>query len=409
MKVFFLPFLIILFLFCSEQENNASNETEIFMLGNEVLLTENSSLISGKRIALITNASGVLSDGTLFLDALHQNNFNVVKIFGPEHGLRVDDKDYNHVDQVTGIPIISLYGAKKKPTSTDLDNIDIMIYDLQDVGARFYTFINTLYYCMESAIENNKKIIVADRPVIPNPDYVDGFILESDVKSFVGLLDIPIAYGMTIGELALFINAEMLNGRCDLEIIKMKNYLRSTDYTDLNLTWVKPSPNMYFPSTAVTYAGTCLFEGTNFAEGRGTDRPFEYVGAPYADGKKLADEMKSYGFFGVRFEPVTFTPTAITSPSNPPKYVGKVCEGVFINVTDKNSFEPVKAGIALLVSIKKLFPEFRFNEGGMIDKLSGTKNLKTMINNKNSYQEIINYYLSSLNNFKEKRKKYLLY
>jgi uncharacterized protein YbbC (DUF1343 family) len=404
-----MPFLFFLFNPSSQEKKiNPAVDTG-FMLGNEVLLAERSGLVEKSRIGLITNASGVLSDGRLLLDALNGNGYNVVKIFGPEHGLRVDDKDFNHVDRITGIPIVSLYGSKKKPTANDLSDIDVLVYDIQDVGARFYTFINTLYYCMESAVENNKKVIVTDRPAIVNPGYVDGFMLENDVKSFVGLLNIPIAYGMTAGELARFINGEMLNGKCDLEVIEMKNYTRNTDYNDLTLYWVKPSPNMYYPSTAVAYAGTCLLEGTNFAEGRGTDRPFEYTGAPYAGGKTLADEMNKYGFFGVKFEPVTFTPTAIASPSNPPKYVGKKCEGVFFNVTDKQSFEPVKAGIALLVSLKKLFPGFRFNENNMIDKLSGTKNLRTMINSGKSYSEIIAYYKNELKKFEEKRERYLLY
>ncbi|MDQ3019259.1 MAG: DUF1343 domain-containing protein [Bacteroidota bacterium] len=379
-----------------------------FLLGNEVLLSKSSYLIKDKRIGLITNTSGVLSNGALFLDSLNKN-FNVIKIFTPEHGLRGDDKNENYTDELTGISIVSLYGSKKKPDPYDLENVDAFIYDIQDVGARFYTFINTMFYCMEAAVENKKEMIICDRPLIPDANYVDGFIVEESVKSFVGLLNVPVAYGMTCGELAGYINAEYFNDKCNLSVVKMENYTRETDYESLELRWAKPSPSIYFPSSAVCYLGTCLFEGTNFAEGRGTARPFEYIGASYCDGKKLADELNSFNFKGVTFENITFTPQTITSTSNPPKYIGEVCEGVFINVSDKKTFEPVKAAIAVLVSLKKLFPEFQINGNNFLDKLAGTPELREMLNTGSSYDEIINLYSTRLNEFKINREKYLLY
>lgn len=379
-----------------------------FLPGNEVLLTKNSFQIKDKHLALITNTSGVMSNGVLFLDSLNKN-FNVVKIFTPEHGLRGDDKNEDYIDAPTGLPVISLYGSKKKPDAYDLENVDILVYDIQDVGARFYTFINTMFYCMEAAMENNKEIIVCDRPVIPDANYVDGFMLDENEESFVGMIDVPIAYGMTCGELAKYINAEYFDNKCILSIIGMENYSRETDYTSLNLPWIKPSPNMYYPSSAVSYLGTCLFEGTNFAEGRGTDKPFEYIGAPYCDGKKLAAELNTYNFSGVTFESISFTPQTITSASNPPKYVGELCKGIYINVNDKKTFEPVRVGIAVLVSLKKLFPEFQINKSNFIDKLAGTKDLRLMLDNGSSYVEIINSYSNSLNTFKSKRQEYLIY
>ncbi|HMS64470.1 MAG TPA: DUF1343 domain-containing protein [Ignavibacteria bacterium] len=386
-------------------EKNHENK---FTLGNENLINSGSVILLNKKIGLITNKSGVTSDGTLFLDVLNKN-YQVTNIFTPEHGLRGDDRDENYTDEVTGINIVSLYGAKKKPDAADLQNVDVMVYDIQDVSARFYTFINTMYYCMEAAAENNKEFIVCDRPIIPNGNYTDGFMLDEQLSSFVGLIDVPIAYGMTCGELAQYINAEYFNGNCDLKISNMENYLRSADYTSLNLPWIKPSPNMYFPSSAVCYLGTCLFEGTNFSEGRGTDKPFEYVGAPYCDGNILADEMNAYNFSGVTFESINFIPTTVTSPSNPPKYVGEECGGVYIKVTDLKKFEPVKVEIALIVSLNKLFPEFEIKKNNFIDKLAGTSNLRVMINNGSSYEEIISSYSAALNEFRTKREKYLLY
>lgn len=402
------------FFILSGEKNAEANVTVLsqdkFLLGNEVLLGEKIDLIKEKNIGIITNTSGVVSDGRLFVDLLLANeSLNPVKIFSPEHGFEIDDKDVTHVNKRTGLQVVSLYGNKKKPTRGDLSDVDVMIYDIQDVGARFYTFINTMYYCMEAAAENNVKFVVCDRPIIPDANYVDGFMLEDNVKSFVGLLDIPIAYGMTCGELARFINSEYLNNTCDLEIVEMKNYSRSMKFDDLGITWIKPSPSMYFPSTAGTYQGTCLFEGTNFAEGRGTDRPFEYVGAPYCNGGVLKEAMDNYGFEGVSFEAIEFTPSSITSPSNPPKYVDQNCSGVFINVTDLSKFEPVKVGIALLVELNKNFPGFSWRNDNYIDKLSGTKELRRMVSGGTSYQDILAYYSSGLDQFKEKRKKYLLY
>ncbi|MEO8446948.1 MAG: DUF1343 domain-containing protein [bacterium] len=388
--------------------NEAIIDDNKFVLGNESLLNSGSSILSGKRIGLITNKSGVLSDGTLFLDALNTKH-KVEKIFTPEHGLRGDDNNESYTDEVTGIPIVSLYGSKKKPSSDDLANVDVLVYDIQDVGARFYTFINTMYYCMEAAAENNRQVIICDRPLIPDADYVDGFMLDESESSFVGMIDVPAAYGMTCGELARFINAEYFNGRCNLEVIAMENYNRGMDYDSLNLPWIKPSPNIYYPSSAVGYLGTCLFEGTNYAEGRGTERPFEYTGAPYCSGEKLAAEMNTYNLSGVKFESISFIPQTITSPSNPPKYIGEQCEGVYINVTDKRTFEPFKAAIALLVTLQKYFPGFEIKKNNFIDKLAGTKDLRLMLKNGSTYEEIINSYSQRLNEFKDKRKNYLLY
>ena len=399
-KITAIIFFFLLTAFNSMDELHLRTDNN-FRLGNEVLISRFQSM-------LVTNKSGVTQDGKLFLDALIKE-FNVTKIFSPEHGLRGDDNESDFTDPVTGIPVVSLYGSKKKPDSADLENTDVLVYDIQDVGARFYTFINTMFYCIESAVENNKEVIVCDRPLIPYGRYTDGFMLDSEISSFVGMINIPIAYGMTCGELANFINGEYFQSKCKLNIAMMENYSHGTDYGSLNLPWIKPSPNIYYPSSAVSYLGTCLFEGTNFSEGRGTERPFEYVGAPYCDGDILANEMNNLNLKGVSFESITFTPTVITSPSNPPKYVGELCKGVFINVTDKNLFEPVKTGIALLVTLNKLFPGFEIKKNNFIDKLAGTTALRTMIVSGNSYEEITDSYKDNLKIFSLKRENYILY
>lgn len=376
-----------------------------FRLGNEVLF-DKAAEFKNKRIGVLTNQTGILKDGTHIIDAMLANGLNVVKIFSPEHGIR-GDENYSETDK-TGIPVISLYNGKVKPSNSDLEDVDVVIYDIQDVGARFYTYTSTLYYAIESAAENNKQIIVCDRPMILNPIYTGGFVLESGFESFVGKIPTPAAYGMTCGELALFLNSEVFSAGAKVEVIKMENYSRLTDYNSLELKWVKPSPSMFYPSTAVCYAATCLLEGTNVSEGRGTDKPFEYFGAPWVNAEIIAGELNSYNFEGVIFEPVTFTPSEKIS-AYPPKFFNKQCSGIYIKVTDKYKFDAVKCGTAILIALYKNCPEFRFNKDNFIDKLAGTDKLRKMILAENTTDEIESAMLVSLTGFNTIRSQYLLY
>jgi uncharacterized protein YbbC (DUF1343 family) len=378
-----------------------------FKLGNEVLLESKLDELKNKNIALVTNQTGILSDGTHLLDALLAKGVNVVKIFTPEHGIR-GDENYSNKDVKTGIPIISIYGANVKPEASDLEDVDFIIYDIQDVGARFYTYTSTLYYIIESAVENNKKLFVCDRPVIINSNYADGFMLETSFESFVGKIPVPVCYGMTCGELAEYLKDDINFKSNVLEVVKMRDYTRSTDFESLNLKWVKPSPNMFYPSTAVVYPGTCFLEGTNVSEGRGTEKPFEYIGAPWCSGEQLASELNLYNLEGVIFEPVSFTPSEKIS-AYPPKFFNENCNGVYIKITDKYKFEAVKTGIALLVSLKKLFPDFKFRKDNYIDKLAGTDKLRKKIKSGDNYSSIINIWVKDLEEFKNVRSQYLLY
>ncbi len=407
MKIFFLQLVFLLLTGFNAGEMNSNFPQDNLIIGNETLLRDNAGLIINKRIGLITNSSGVTTNGNSFLDLLNKS-YRITKVFTPEHGLRGNDVNENYTDAITGIPVVTLYGSKKKPDAADVSDIDVLVYDIQDVGARFYTFINTMFYCMETAAENNIPFVVCDRPIMLGGNYIDGFLLDRDESSFVGMIDVPITYAMTCGELAGYINSKYLDGRCNLTVSKMKNYTHSSTYKEFNLPWIKPSPNIYFQSSAVCYPGTCLLEGTNFSEGRGSEKPFEYVGASYCDGKILADAMSDYMIPGVKFEPIQFTPQS-NSNAMSPKFENQNCEGIYINVTDDNVFQPVKAGIALLVSLKKLFPEFKINKNNFIDKLAGTKRLRQMIENGNSYEEIIQSYADELEQFKTERTKFLLY
>jgi len=381
-----------------------------FKPGNEVLLQNLPDNLINKRIALVINQTSILPDGAYLLDKLIERNLKVVKIFSPEHGIR-GDEIYSNNDPKTGTPIVSLFGSKFKPTPEDLADVDVIIYDIQDVGARFYTYTSTLYYIIEAAIENSKQLIVCDRPILINPDYVDGFILSPYNKSFVGTIPTPICYGMTCGELANFLQHRLSteNRTWDgLFISKMEGYTHSTDYDFLDLKWVKPSPSIISRKSALCYPATCFLEGTNVSEGRGTSTPFELLGTPWCDGDKLSAELNSYNLPGVQFTAATFTPAEKIS-SYSPKFFGMECRGVRINITNINQFQPVKAGIAILVSLRNLFPQFTFNKDNFIDKLAGTNRLRTMINNGTSYEEIVESWSSEVEKFHEERKKFLLY
>lgn len=407
MKIIILTFCLFLTVqqtSCGQKVNSAAGDK--FALGNEVLLAKK-DILQNKRVAVLTNQTGLLQNGGHIIDELVTGGINVVKIFSPEHGIR-GDENYSDTDEKTGIKIVSLYGAKNKPTAGDLTDVDLVIYDIQDVGARFYTYTSTLYNLIEAALENGKKIIVCDRPVIINPDYVDGFMLESKFSSFVGQIPTPVCYGMTCGELASFLNANVFASAADLEVLAMQNYSRRTNYTDLKLPWVKPSPSMFYPSTALCYPATCFLEGTNVSEGRGTDKPFEYFGAPWMNAEVIADELNSYGLKGVTFEIHPFTPSEKIS-EYPPKFFNIGCNGLYINVTDKNQFEPVKCGIAILAALAKHHSEFILNKNNFIDKLAGTDILRNAIKQKLSYSDIVALWSNGVDSFRSEREKYLLY
>jgi len=386
-------------------------------IGEEILIEKRLDLIKGKKIGIVTNHTGILPDGRHIVDVLNEiEGVKIVALFGPEHGIRgevPDGKSISHgVDTKTGIPVFSLYGEVKKPTEEMLKDIDVLIFDIQDVGARFYTYISTMSYCMEACAEMGKKFIVLDRPNPIRGVYVDGPILEPRFKSFVGLHPIPVAHGMTVGELAKMFNDEgwLENAvKADLTVVKMENYSRRMWFDQTGLPWVKPSPNMMTLKTAIVYTATCFIEGTNVSEGRGTQHPFEWIGAPWIDGEKLAKELNYYKLPGVKFEPISFTPTDIEKVTVDPKYEGEKCGGVYLNVYDREKFEPVKVGVYILYTLKKLYPDkFKWRTAGQ-DRLWGTDKVRLMIDEGKKPDEIIKTWEDDVKKFLSIRQKYLLY
>lgn len=409
-------FIIIVYLLTNTfaPKDILGNELKV-VLGADILLSEKYDLIKGKKVGLIVNHTSILSNGKHLVDLLYEkNDLSVVAIFAPEHGFRGDTTGAieNSRDSKTGIPIYSLYGKTYKPTREMLKGIDILIFDIQDVGARFYTYISTLGFAMETADENNIPIIVLDRPNPITGLYVDGPITEDSLKSFVAYASIPILHGMTIGEIATLYNE---NGwltnkmKANLIVVKMKGWKRNFWYDELNLNWIKPSPNMPTLSTAIVYPGTCLFEGTNVSEGRGTEKPFEFIGAPWLDSKKIIDELNKQMFKGVSFEEISFTPEWYNFNSHPPKFHNEKCNGIYIKVLDRNKFEAVKFGVGLIWAIKKIHPtEFKWKKE-TFDRLTGIKELRIQIDKSENLQNIFSDWNKKLNEFKLLREKFLLY
>ncbi len=354
--------------------------------GIEVLLKEEKNVLSGKKVGLITNPTGIDSKLTSIVDLLHDDpDINLTALFGPEHGVRGDAQagasvEY-YIDEKTGLPVYSLYGKTKKPTPEMLKDVEVLVFDIQDVGTRYYTYIYTMAYAMEAAKENDIPFIVLDRPNPQGGESVDGPVLEPEFSSFVGLYPIPLKHGMTVGELATLFNKEFKIG-ADLKVIKMKGWKRDMDYDDTGLPFVLPSPNMPTVSTTFVYPATGLIEGTNVSEGRGTTKPFELIGAPYINSDELAGKLNALRLPGVKFRAASFTPTFS-------KHAGKLSHGVEIYITDREEFKAVPTGLHIIKTIQDLYPgDFEFLAANNFNLLIGNGWVMSRIKEGSTVNEI---------------------
>ena len=307
--------------------------------------------IDRQRVALLTNQSGRTSNGSTTIDVLHDApNVNLRHLLSPEHGIRgdLDARVPDAVDPVTGLTIHSLYGDSRRPTPAALDGVDTIIVDLQDAGARFYTYATTMAYVMEAAAERDIKVMVLDRPNPIKGDTVEGPLLDEDQMGFTGYLSMPIRHGLTLGELAQVFRAER-GIDVDLEVVPMEGWRRQFWYDETGLIWINPSPNLRSVGQAGLYPGIGSIEGTNLSVGRGTDTPFEQLGAPWVDGVDLAAALNARSLDGVRFYPVEFTPRSST-------YAGETCEGVRITVTNRDTLRPVRMGLEIASALHRLYP-----------------------------------------------------
>ncbi|MEJ8304908.1 DUF1343 domain-containing protein [Saccharibacillus sacchari] len=370
-------------------------------------------LLQNRRLGLITNPTGITADFRSSVEICASlEGSALTALFACEHGLygqrQAGQRFGDEIHPTLGIPVFSLYGEHKKPTPSMLGNVDTLIFDMQDLGIRFYTYLSTLLYAIEACAACGKSLVVLDRPNPLGGLAVEGGVLKPGFESMVGAWELPIRTGMTIGEQAGMANAERRLG-CELGVVKMDGWERRTEFGDTGQPWVLPSPNMPFVDTARVYAGTCFFEGTNLSEGRGTTRPFEWIGAPWLDGEGLADELNGLALPGVHFHPTYNTPTFS-------KHAGELCGGVRLFVTDKTIFEAVNTGLALLHAVIRRHPrEFRWLEppsGGrrfFVDLLAGGSLLRERIAESDGVAEIAESWRLEAQQWNERRKAYLLY
>ncbi|MFF1565533.1 exo-beta-N-acetylmuramidase NamZ domain-containing protein [Streptomyces sp. NPDC058293] len=376
--------------------------------GFERLAADGYRILAGQKVGFVTNPTGVTRDVKHIVDVMHTDErVKLTAVFGPEHGFRgtaqAGGSEGRYDDPATGLPVYDTY-LKSGQALADIftaSGVDTVVFDIQDAGARFYTYIWTLYDCMEAAQLAGKKFVVLDRPNPVTGRNAYGPVLHKEFATFVGRREISQAHGMTVTELARLFNGEYLAKPVELETVRMTGWKRRDFYDASGLPWVPPSPNMPTPDTALVYSGTCLFEGTNLSEGRGTTRPFELLGAEGLDGRwaAAANELR---LPGVDFREAYFAPTFS-------KFQGKTIGGVQIHVRDRAAYDPVRTGIALLVTAKKSWSDFAWRSDNWIDKLTGSTQVRTMIDAGASTDEVVAGWQGELAAFRAVRSRYLTY
>ena len=374
------------------------------------------NLIKNKKVALITNHTGILPEGKHLVDKLHENTETEINLlFGPEHGIRGEEDTHvkDSKDEKTGVPVISLYGETRKPTAEMLTNTEVLIFDIQDIGARFYTYIKTMLLALEAAAENEVTFIVLDRPNPISGKNIDGPVGIPN-QPITKIENLPVTHGMTVGELAKMFNEERKKEGlpvANLKVVAMENYSREQWYDETGLPWIKPSPNMLTLTTAAFYPATCLLEGTNVSEGRGTLQPFEYIAAPWINPEELIKQLKSYNLPGVMYKPTSFTPQQEVDGIKiyPPKFMGEEIPGVEMVLTNRDKFKPVKAGIYILHALNKLYPEKLEWREKRLDGLLKTDEVRKALDAGKSPEEIIKTWSNALDFFKERSSGYYMY
>ena len=394
--------------------------------GLDILENKQLQKISGLKIGVLANPSAVNSNYSHVVDILSKDKgCQLIKLFAPEHGFYAAAQDMIPVDDTSSqqLQIVSLYGNtvdSLKPSEDDFDDIECLIVDLPDVGSRYYTYAQTLAFAMEVASQKSVKVLVLDRPNPIGGNIVEGADLHKECQSFCGLVPVPNRHGLTLGELGSLYkvgystpNCKRTSINCDLEIIRVENWKRSSFLDETNIPWVIPSPNMPTLDTAIVYPGTCLFEATKISEGRGTTKPFEVVGAPYIDGSKWATAAFQEGIeiTGAVLRPLQFLPQFH-------KHKGEICGGVQIHVTDRNEFRPFRLALCLISSLKKLYPKdfawrtdpYEFiSDIQAIDLLYGSSSFRELVENGGNLNELTPEIEKFEEDYKKDRKDFLLY
>ena len=408
------------------------NRKEKILLGCENFLADHLDLVKGKRLGLVTNQTGIDSSLESLIDLFHNHpSIDLMALFGPEHGLRGNAQAGEYVpfyqDEITGLPVYSLYGQSQKPDSSRykdpdaamrsfdtiaegkspdismLANVDVMAFDIQDIGTRIYTYISSMAYCMQVCAEKGIEFIVLDRPNPINGKDMEGPILEyPEFSSFVGLYPIPVRHGMTIGELALLFNEMFLTKKVSLTVIPMKGWKRDMWYDQTCLPWILPSPNIPTLQTATVYPGQVFCEGTNVSEGRGTTKPFELFGSPWINGPSLVHTLNGLSLPGVRFTDIYFTPFYS-------KFCNQLCQGARLHIHDRELFRPFRTTLHIIQSIRNMCPDnFAFHPD-YFDKIAGSASIRKALERGDRIEGIMESFAARFEEFKSLRKAYLLY
>lgn len=398
---------VISFCTCTPQSTQDN-----FKIGLENLLENHLDLIQGKKLGIIANQTSLDAKGRHIVNLLSEHA-QITTLFGPEHGFYGNIEDGATIDDsvYTKIKLYSLYGEYRTPTEDMLKDVDVLIYDIQDVGVKFYTFVSNLFLAMSAAKEQAIPVIVLDRPNPITAARVEGAITIPVYSSFVGVMPLPMRYGMTVGELADLFNGESYGGfaiNADLTVIEMAGYTRDMWYDETDFPWTATSPNMTTLDTAIIYPGMCLIEGTNLSEGRGTPTPFLTIGAPYIDALEWLKAIPEEALTGIEASPISFQPKTISGAASNPKYKDEECHGLHFTITNRATLDPIKLAVAALCAAKKLYPE-NFKATKYLDKLWGNENLRAMVSEGKDYISILKTCESGIERFKNVRRKYLRY
>ena len=382
------------------------------LTGLEVLARDSMGPLRGLRVGLITNHTGVVGAGdarTSSIDLLHASpHVTLVRLFAPEHGFSGRANAGEHIgderDRATGLPILSLYGETRKPTAAMLEGLDALVFDIQDIGTRYYTYIWTMAHALEAAAEHGVRFVVLDRPNPIGGTLMHGNVLDTAYRTFVGLYPVPMRHGLTAGEMAQFINREY-GLDAQLTVVPVEGWQRSQWYDETGLPWVAPSPNMPSLESAAHYPGTCLFEGTNLSVGRGTDEAFSQIGAPWVQSDVLVERLRARNLPGVRIDTVRFTPV---QPGDG-KYADTAVRGVRYTVTDRASYDPSLTAVATLVELRALHADSLTFRVAHFDRLAGTDSVRLKLLAGESVASITAPWQGQLERFAARRAPYLLY
>ena len=408
------PFLLvctILFL-CLTRGNLLYSTDKLVKLGNEVFLEELSSSLKGKSLGLIINHTSALPSGKSLAQALLEKGHKIQAIFSPEHGFTgtVEAGKKINNSQLKGITIYSLYGETKKPTTEQMEGIDLLIYDIQDVGTRFYTYITTLKYILEAAAKAHIPVYVLDRPNPIGGEIIEGPLMIPEFESFIGALPIPIRYGLTSGELAMMMKGEQWIAQdFDLHVVRMKNWKRGYFWKDTGLLWIPTSPNMPTPETAILFPAASFFSAIRMNDGGGTPQPFLQFGAPWLKPLSIMSRLNGGKEFGIELEAIVYTPRSLPGKVLEPIYENRTCQGIRVHISQNEKFFSIRFALTIIKALLEEWPDKVIFNAFDVNRIFGNELLSRFLEGNLSYEVLLSRMEEEEDIFKQKRKKYLLY